>query len=102
MSLTYSKNGDYLIPNLKIEQPKQPIGKYGMMRRTFLKEHRKADYNIMLMTGTLAEHLIEMDQTVRREAERIIEQLKKNSQEPDKDKYPAMGTPLTFVWMSVS
>ena len=63
-------------------------GKYGMMRRTFLKEHRKVDYNMMLMTGTLAEHLIEIDQQVRKQVEMITEQLKKNRQEPDKDKYP--------------
>lgn len=41
--LTYTQNGDYLIPNLTLgEQPTQPIGKYGHMRKTYLQERRPA------------------------------------------------------------
>lgn len=39
-NLTYTMNGDYMIPDLKIEVPEQPLGKYGRMRQKYLKEHR--------------------------------------------------------------
>ena len=39
--MTYIQNGDYLIPDLKLsQQPEKPLGKYGRMRKTYLKEHR--------------------------------------------------------------
>ena len=41
MELTYHRKGDYLFPNLTIQETEVQIGKYGMLRRTFLKEHRK-------------------------------------------------------------
>ena len=42
MELTYYRKGDYLFPNLTIESSENPIGKYGMLRRTFLKEHKNS------------------------------------------------------------
>ena len=45
-TLTYTRNGDYLIPNLKLDkQPEKPLGKYGRMRRAYLKENRPLLYN---------------------------------------------------------
>ena len=45
-SLTYTMNGDYQIPDLKLtEQPEKPLGKYGRMRKAYLKEHRPLIYN---------------------------------------------------------
>ena len=42
--MTYIQNGDYLIPDLKLsQQPEKPLGKYGRMRKTYLKEHRPID-----------------------------------------------------------
>ena len=42
MKLTYEKNGDYLIPNLTAnKEPEQALTKYGLMRKNFLKEHRR-------------------------------------------------------------
>ena len=70
MELTYTMQGDYLIPDLTVpESPK--LGKYGMLRRTFLREHREGLYTGMLMEGTLNAHLEEVD----REANRMLEQL---------------------------
>ena len=44
-TLTYTKNGDYLIPDLKLsEQQSKPLGKYGRMRKAYLKEHRPVSY----------------------------------------------------------
>ncbi|NCB53269.1 MAG: TnpV protein, partial [Clostridia bacterium] len=47
-SLTYTKNGDYLIPDLTITEPTESIGKYGRMRKNYLKEHRPVLYNSLL------------------------------------------------------
>ena len=70
MELTYTMQGDYLIPDLTVpESPK--LGKYGMLRRTFLREHRDGIYTGMLLNGTLNSHLEEVD----REANRMLEQL---------------------------
>ena len=61
--LTYICVGDYYIPNLKLaEQPDRSIGKYGRMRRSYLKEHRPVLYASLLTSGTLHRHLAEIDQ----------------------------------------
>ena len=53
-NLTYTRNGDYLIPDLKLsEQPEKPLGKYGRMRKAYLKEHRPILYNQLLMSEKL-------------------------------------------------
>ena len=52
-SLNYTKIGDYQLPNLTLSQPKTPLGKYGRLRRTYLKEQRPVLYNTMLMNGSL-------------------------------------------------
>ena len=52
--LTYIRCGDYDIPNLKLsEQPETSIGKYGRMRKSYLKEHRPILYNQLLMSEKL-------------------------------------------------
>ena len=63
-NLTYTRNGDYLIPDLKLtEQPEKPLGKYGRMRKAYLKEHRPILYNQLLMSEKLYPHLQEIDET---------------------------------------
>ena len=57
-NLTYTRNGDYLIPDLSLsEQPEKPLGKYGRMRKAYLKEHRPILYNQLLMSEKLYPHL---------------------------------------------
>lgn len=74
--LTYIQNGDYLIPDLKLtEQPQKPLGKYGRMRKTYLKEHRPILYNQLLMTEKLYPHLTEIDETANRRLEQMMPQL---------------------------
>ena len=41
MDLTYTRNGDYLFPNLRLEDADLPIGKYGLLRKRYLKEHKR-------------------------------------------------------------
>lgn len=70
MELTYTMQGDYRLPNLiSPESPK--VGKYGMLRHSYLRKHREGLYTGMLMEGTLNAHLEEVD----REANRMLEQL---------------------------
>ena len=62
--ITYRKEGDYYITNLivpKDEYPDYCIGKYGRLRLNYLKEHKKAEYTIMLMNGTLRKHIVQID-----------------------------------------
>ena len=83
--ITYTKNGDYLIPNIKLkEQPTQPLGKYGRMRKQYLMEHRKALFNHLLLSEKLQAHLLEIDQTATRRLEQVMEDLQKTQTPPDK------------------
>ena len=62
MKLTYTQYGDYLIPNLVLSDTREyHIGKYGRMRRVYLKDHRPALYSILLLTEKLFPHLAEID-----------------------------------------
>ena len=84
-TLTYTRNGDYLIPNLKLdEQPEKPLGKYGRMRRAYLKENRPLLYNQFLLNGTLYPHLLEIEETANQRLELIMNQLLEKDPAPDK------------------
>lgn len=62
MGGTYRQVGDYFIPNLALpDTGKYQIGKYGRMRRSYLKEYRKTLYNNYVLEGTLFKHLSEID-----------------------------------------
>ena len=79
-SLTYTMNGDYQIPDLKLtEQPEKPLGKYGRMRKAYLKEHRPLIYNQLLLTDKLYPHLIEIDETAQSRLEQMMPQLAKDA-----------------------
>ena len=73
MGGTYRQEGDYLIPNLALpEEPEYQIGKYGRMRRSYLKEHRPILYTNLLTSGTLHRHLAEIDQACNERMEIIV------------------------------
>ena len=79
-TLTYTQNGDYLIPDLSLsEQPEKPLGKYGRMRKAYLKEHRPLIYNQLLLTEKLYPHLIEIDETAQSRLEQMMPQLAKDA-----------------------
>ena len=63
MGGTYRQEGDYLLPNLSLPPAPEEyqIGKYGRLRRQYLKEHRRALYTCMMADGTLWKHLVEID-----------------------------------------
>lgn len=77
MNIQYHKSGDYYLPNLVVEETEhQPIGKYGRMRKQYLKDHRPVLYSNMLLAGTLFQHLAEIGQACEDRMELIIRQMK--------------------------
>ena len=73
---TNTRVGDVLLPNLSIGEAEQsPIGKYGRMRKRYLKEHRPALYSNMLLTGKLFPHLVDIDQACEERLELLIRQM---------------------------
>ena len=78
--IEYHLEGDYYIPNLALsKQESITLNKYGRMRLKYLKEHKKADYTIMLMNGTLNTHLKEIQETADNRVGQIISELKSKS-----------------------
>ena len=78
--IEYVRQGDYYIPNLVLpKQKKIHLNKYGRMRLNYLKEHKKAEYTIMFMENTLINHLEEIQETVTKRVDEIINKLKAQS-----------------------
>ncbi len=78
--IEYHLEGDYYIPNIVApKQEKITLNKYGRMRLKYLKEHKKADYTIMVTNGTLNAHLKEIQETAQNRVEQIINKLKEKS-----------------------
>ena len=76
---TYTRVGDYLIPDLVIEESEQRlIGKYGRMRKRYLKEHRPVLFTNLLTAGKLYRHLAEVDQACEDRMELLIMQMAEN------------------------
>ena len=73
--MSYTLHGDYYLPDLVLREEEPIYGKYGMLRKQFLKEHRSARYQYMLLTGKLNEHLNQIDQEVREQVETLMEQM---------------------------
>ena len=74
--MNYIQNGDYLIPDLNLsEQPSKSLGKYGRMRKVYLKEHRPILYNQLLMSEKLYPHLMEIEETAQRRLEQMMPKL---------------------------
>ena len=78
MGGTYTQVGDYFIPNLVISETAQsPLGKYGRMRKRYLKEHRRVLYTNLLVTGKLDQHLAEIDKACEERMELLTSQMAK-------------------------
>ena len=86
-NLNYTQTGDYLLPNLTLNQPRKPLGKYGRLRRTYLMNHRPVLYNTMLLSGTLHPHLLEVDQTAESRMRQTMQELLKQNPAPNKEQY---------------
>ena len=74
MKITYTRVGDYYLPNLAApESPK--VGRWGMLRFNYLRKHREALYTIMFMEETLNPHLEEIDRQAQEMEQQLISQL---------------------------
>ncbi len=76
--LTYTQMGDYLFPNLVVpEQPDRNLGKYGRLRRTYLKEHRPGMFSRLVLTETLFSHCLEIEDAANARLELLMPRLAK-------------------------
>ena len=73
--LSYTMHGDYYLPDLVVNEEEPTYGKYGMLRKQFLKVHRPARYQYLLMTGELTAHLKRVDQEARGRVESLMKQM---------------------------
>jgi len=99
MKLTYHRCGDYLLPDLTIPDESVTLGKYGRMRKTYLKEHKEHKpilYNTLLLSGKLTEHLMSIQEQAQQMEEQIITQMAKAQGVTEKLKQTNM---MTWVGM---
>lgn len=76
--LYYTLHGDYYLPNLVLpESIKVSFGKYGHLRREYLKEYKPATYESLILSGKLHEHLAEVDATCQKMLDRLIPEMAK-------------------------
>lgn len=73
MNISYTKVGDYLLPNLKLKEEKQHnIGKYGLIKLRYLKEHNKGLYTELLMKEQLNSYLYDVENLVNNKLNELI------------------------------
>ena len=81
--LTYTRVGDYYIPNLALDpkptEPARDIGTYGRMRLIYLKQHRRGLYRELVTNGKLQDHLLAIEDTARDWLDRIMPEMAKAS-----------------------
>ena len=76
MGGNYTQVGDFLLPNLYIERREEyHIGKYGQMRKRYLKEHRPILFSNLLLSGKLDQHLTEIDRACTERMELLTRQM---------------------------
>ena len=84
-NVTYSTVGDYQLPNLTLNQPRKPLGKYGRMRLNFLKQQHPVLYHTMLLNGSLYPTLTELEQTAAAMKKQLMADLLAKNPAPDKE-----------------
>lgn len=75
--ITYTKVGDYYLPNLTLSESKYKnyqLGKYGRMRLNYLRNHKKSEYIILFMNDQLDEHLYNIDTECQKQFEILMKQ----------------------------
>lgn len=76
MELTYTRNGDYYIPNISLPEEHRPIGKWGRIHREFLKEHHPVRFNALVLSGKLWTVLADLNEQADSRLEVIIDEMK--------------------------
>ena len=78
MKLTYEKCGDYLMPNLIPDQePEGELRKFGLMRKSYLENHRRGIYSGLLLSGELRKHLLMIQEQAEERFDLLVEQMAK-------------------------
>ncbi|MDE5700249.1 MAG: TnpV protein [Lachnospiraceae bacterium] len=78
MNLTYEKCGDYLIPNLiPNPEPEGELRKFGLMRKSYLENHRRGIYSGLLLSGELKKHLLMIQEQAEERYDLLVEQMAK-------------------------
>ena len=76
MSISYTKVGDYLLPNLKLKDKERfNIGKYGLLRLEYIKKYKLGLYFDLLVNDTINEYLYGIDTTVMEKVQKLIIEL---------------------------
>uniref|UniRef100_UPI0035E3CB0A TnpV protein n=2 Tax=Pygmaiobacter massiliensis TaxID=1917873 RepID=UPI0035E3CB0A len=74
--ITYTMQGDYNLPNLlPPQEPEVTLGKYALLRRKFLKQHKRVLYTNLLTSGNLNAHLMEIEQTALSRLDQMTAQM---------------------------
>ena len=73
--MSYTLHGDYYLPDLVLREEEPTYGKYGMLRKQFLKEHRPIQYQNLLLSGKLTAHLNQIDREATEQVEVLMKQM---------------------------
>lgn len=73
--LNYTLQGDYYFPELIIKEKEATYGKYGILRKNYLKEHKSGYYQYLILTGKLTEHLNQIDKEAEEQVEMLVKQM---------------------------
>ena len=77
MNINYIRSGDYFIPDLKLPEEIQPIGKWGRMHQEYLKEHHPIQYTNLVLSCKLWSYLADLNEQAQERLDRIMQQMKK-------------------------
>ena len=81
MNITYEKCGDYLIPNLIPDpEPEGELRKFGLMRKSYLENHRRGIYSGLLLSGELKKHLLMIQEQSEERFDLLVEQMAKQEE----------------------
>ena len=76
MNISYTKQGDYLLPNLMLKDKEQyNIGKYGLLKLNYIKKYKLGLYFDLLVNDNLNEYLHVIDTTVMEKMQKLIKEL---------------------------
>lgn len=76
MNISYTKKGDYLLPNLILKDKEQyNIGKYGLLRLQYIKRYKLGLYFDLLVNDTLNKYLHDIDITFMEKVQKLIKEL---------------------------
>ena len=78
MKINYIRSGDYVIPDLKLPEETRPIGKWGRMRREYLKEHHPIQYTNLVLSCKLWTYLADLNEQAQERLDRIMQHMKES------------------------